>query len=78
MSFSNSLLIDFRQTMNSKFILLVTGSAFLAAIFLFSPRNFVHAQDGGCFDASGGSIPCPSTEEKQEQEQEHDQEQVQD
>lgn len=54
--------------MNSKFILLVTVSTFLAATFLFCPQDFAHAQDGGCFDAAGGSIPCPSTEEKQEQE----------
>jgi hypothetical protein len=59
--------------MNSKFILLVPLSVFLTAIFLFSPQNFAHAQDGGCFNAAGGPIDCPPTEEEQ-QEQEQEQE----
>ncbi|MBL8102537.1 MAG: hypothetical protein JNM02_08420 [Anaerolineales bacterium] len=48
-----------------KSILLVTASGILAAVFLFSPHHLARAQ-GGCVDASGGSIPCPPTEEKQE------------
>jgi hypothetical protein len=54
--------------MNSKFILLVIASGIIASVFLFAPNKFVHAQDGGCFDAAGGSVPCPPTEEKQGQE----------
>ncbi|MFN8382352.1 MAG: hypothetical protein U0V02_10450 [Anaerolineales bacterium] len=51
-----------------KYFLLVLTSGILAVVFLCLPQNFVRAQDGGCFDATGGSIPCPATEEKQEQE----------
>ncbi|MBE0672820.1 MAG: hypothetical protein IH588_19760 [Anaerolineales bacterium] len=49
-----------------KSVLLVTTSGILAAIFLFSPRLSVHAQDGCGFNADGSVIPCPPTEERQE------------
>lgn len=52
--------------MKVKGILLVFGSV---VIFLFSPQEFVHAQDPTCHDAAGAPIPCTPTPEDGEEPQ---------